>query len=185
MFCSIYKLLISQAEDTGKGLPGFVTRHLHRCDDCREFSRVSVSLTHRLTEEAGEFFQGRDKGLEERIISAVDRERKTQPVLRRRPYFLPRPVLAATVLVLAVSLGIIFQVIPPGDAGTNNNLFNGLTVLELKLPEAPIEDIAVRVESPMTSELDGVKETVESGVKFIATVLDFNIPGAGGAPDRY
>lgn len=175
MFCFIYKWMISWALDSGKGLPGAANRHIDRCSDCREFARLSGFLATRLTQDAPGFLQsGHETSdmLNIKITSALDTKTPTQLTRRQRFNFIPKPALAAALLVLAVAIAVLFQVIPfttptPGERPIND-LSESVTV---KNPLQIIE----KVESPIESEMRSLGRSVNSAAKFLISRLDIKI----------
>lgn len=175
MFCFIYKWMISWALDSGKRLPGVVSRHIDRCSTCREFARLSGFLAARLTQDAPGFLQKNhdtDDRLNIRISSALDT--KAAPQLKRRPHinFIPKPALAAALVLLAVAIAVIFRVIPftspaPGERSIND-LPESVTV---KKPLQIIE----KIESPIESEMRSLGQSINSAAKFLVSRLDIKI----------
>ena len=175
MFCFIYKWMISWALDSGKRLPGVMSRHIDRCGNCREFARLSGFLAARLTEDAPGFLQKNhdtDDWLNIKISSALDT--KTPPQLTRRPRFnfMPKPALATALVLLAVAIAVIFRVIPltaPAPGGPSiNELSKPVTV---KNPLQIIE----KVESPIESEMRSLGQSINSAAKFLVSRLDIKI----------
>ena len=175
MFCFIYKWMISWGLDSGKRMPGAVNRHIDRCSTCREFARLSGFLSTRLTEDAPGFLQKNhdtDDWLNIKISSALDT--KAPPQLKRRPSFnfMPKPALAAALVLLAVAIAVIFRVIPltaPAPGGPSiNELSKPVTV---KNPLQIIE----KVESPIESEMRSLGQSINSAAKFLVSRLDIKI----------
>lgn len=179
MFCFFHKWFISRTLDVGNRLPGFVSRHLGHCRECRDFYRLSGSLAPRLSHDAAEFLLERKDLLDERINSALasrrEPEQNREPVFNRRrtPLFAPVPLLAAALLVLAVAIGLILQTIPPGTTGNDQNPFSSLS--EIRLGKTSLPEIIGRVESPIESEMTGLKQTVNSATEFLLSCLDIKI----------
>lgn len=53
MRCSLFRIAISAAADSGRPLGPMTTRHLRGCSDCRRFQRVCRVLDETLRSEAG------------------------------------------------------------------------------------------------------------------------------------
>jgi hypothetical protein len=175
MFCFIYKWIISWALDSGKGLPGVVNRHIGRCSSCREFARVSGLLAARLTKDAPGFLQRSPDTydtLNIKITSALDVKSPPQLTLRRRFNFMPKPALAAALVVLAVAIAIFFQVIPFTAPGTVENSINDLS--ESVIVKNPLQVIK-QVESPIESEIRSLGQSINSAAKFLVSRLDVKI----------
>ena len=173
MFCMITKWFISRSLDTGKKLPGFVTHHLQSCADCRNFHTLSGSLTQRLTRDGGVILRERDDALNERIHSSLAPEPQPVVVKRRKPSHIFVPAFAAALFVLVVAMGVVLQDRTPGAPGSDQNPLTGLSGL---LPEkASLPELVGRVESPMETEMSGLKQTVNSAAKFLISCLDIKI----------
>jgi hypothetical protein len=174
MFCFIYKWIISWALDSGKGLPGIVNRHIGRCSNCREFARVSGLLATRLTRDAPGFLQRNHDTydtLNIKITSALD-TKSPQLTLRRRFNFMPRPALAAALVVLTVAIAVIFQVIPFNAPGPGENSIDDLSdSIIVKNPLQVIE----QVESPIESEIRSLGQSINSAAEFLVSCLDVKI----------
>jgi hypothetical protein len=116
--------------------------------------------------------------LNEKIITAL----VTTPVPSsgsvRRRVRLPVPALAAGLVVLVVTIGIIFQVgpgrVPEVGEGTASSL-EAFDFDKISLPE-----ILERVESPIEVEMDNLKQSMKSAAEFISSVVDVQI---GADPD--
>ena len=174
MFCFIYKWIISWALDSGKGLPGAANHHIGRCSGCREYTRLSGLLATRLSQDAPGFLQrGHDSydTLNIKITSALDAKSPPQLTPMRRFYFMPKPALAAALVVLAVAIAVIFQVIPFTAPGTGERSINDLSESIVKNPLKVIE----QVESPIESEIRSLGQSINSAAKFLVSRLDVKI----------
>lgn len=177
MFCFIYKWFISRALDLGKGLPGFVTRHVRHCKTCREFSHLSQLLNRELVREAPQFLRQskRDDSLNEKILSALTF--KAGPVVPKKrgrlrsPFRVP--ALAAAVVVLVVTIGIIWQTIPSRVPNTGGEIMNDLS--ELEIGSVSWQDMVGGVESPLETEMQELKQSVHSAAEFLISNLDIKI----------
>jgi len=182
MFCFLYKWMISRASDLGKKLPGPVGRHISRCRDCRDFARFSRSLPGRFARDLPGFFQESKQFLEEKIIAGLG----AQPVrgLPRKRRLLPVPALslAAALVILVVSAGIIFKIIPsaaPGPVETGEKIIGSIS--ESSFAEIPFKGMVGRMESSVEAEMRGLEKSVKSAAQHLASCLDFKIgPRPGG-----
>lgn len=182
MFCFIHKWFISRRQDTGKSLPGFVTRHLAGCDECRDFDRLSSSLANRLSQDARALIRQQDSFLNERISSALAAagNRVSQPFKarpRRNPLLAPIPLFAAALLVLAAVTGIILQTIQDRHPGPD--LDRSFGAVDFEIGETSLVDIAGQVESPMEREMAALENTMKSAAGFIKDCLDIKISPTG------
>jgi len=177
MFCFIYKWMISQALDSGKDLAGVVTRHIQHCSACGDFYRLSQSLNHTLVREASRFLGESNDTLNEKIISAIDT--RSAPRLTKRRIPLPISALAAALVVVAVTVGILLQTIPVNvnTSISNKNPLNELT--EFDIANISLKEIIGRVESPIESEMLYLKQSITSASEFLISCLDIKIGETG------
>jgi hypothetical protein len=176
MFCFLHKWMISRASDLGKELPGPVSRHIRRCRACREFARVSQSLPGRFARDVPGFLQESNHFLEEKMIAAL----AAQPVtgLPRKRRFLPIPALslAAALVILVVSAGIIFKIIPfaaPGPIDKGEKTIAQIS--ESTLANISFTGIMGRMEASVEAEMRGLEKSVKSAAEHLASCLDFKI----------
>jgi len=175
MLCSVYKWLISQAADSGKPVSGFVKNHSHRCNSCREFAQLCESLKPKFAQDKHAILENTDRALDEKIISALSEERASlssrqgtgRKYHARRPALVPS--LAAASLVIAISLSIVFIVIPHSRKTTSF-----IRPSELVSAASP-EVLLVKVESPLKKEYLELKKTFNTTTEYLRSVLDFDI----------
>lgn len=175
MFCTVYKWLISQAADSGKPVSGFVKNHTHRCDSCREFVQLCESLKPKFAQDKHALFENADRALDKKIISSLAEERTSlsdhqgtgRKYHPRRPALVPS--LAAASLVIAISLSIIFIVIP--QSRKRPSFIRPSELVSAASP--PV--LLVKVESPLEKEYQGLKKTFNSTTEYLSSVLDFHI----------
>ena len=175
MFCFIYKWMISWALDSDKALPGVVNRHIDRCGTCREFARLSGPLATRLTQDAPGFLQKNhdtNGRLNIKITSALDTKTPTQLTRPQRFNFLPKPALAAALVLVVVAIAVILQVIPftapAPEEPSIDDLPKSVTV---KNPLRILE----KVESPIEAEMRSLGQSINSAAKFLVSRLDIKI----------
>jgi hypothetical protein len=175
MFCTIYKWLISQAADSGKPISGFVKSHTHKCESCREFAQICESLTPKFAQDKHAILEKTDGELKKKILSAVLKEKASQSGHQEIPrkYSVRKPAfvasLAAAVLVIAISLSIIFIVIPHSRRTTSFGQPSEL------VSAASPEVLLVKAESPLEKEYLELKKTFNSTTEYLRSVLDFQI----------
>jgi hypothetical protein len=175
MFCFIYKWMISWALDSGNRLPGAANRHIDRCSPCREFARLSGFLAARLTQDASGFLQkshDSDDWLNIKISSALDKKTPTQLTRRQRFNFMPKPALAAALVVLAVAIAVIFRVIPFTTPPPGENSINDFS--KSVIVKNPLQ-VLQQVESPIESEMRSLGHSINSAAKFLVSRLDVKI----------
>lgn len=183
MFCFLYKWMISRAQDLGKELPGPVNRHIRRCRACREFARFSQSLPGRFVRDVPGFLQENNHFLEEKMIAALAAKPGTG--LPRKRHFLPIPALslAAALVILVVSAGIIFKIIPTAAPEPIDRVEKTIdNIAESTLAKIPFKSIVGRMESSVEAEMRGLEKSVKSAAEHLASCLDFKIaPRDNGA----
>jgi hypothetical protein len=177
MFCFINKWLISRSLDLGKRLPALVTRHLGHCRSCREFYRLSESISRRLSREAAEFIRKRDNRLNEKILSALTAKStpRLAPRFPRFPRFRPWPIpiLAAASVVLVVAIGIVILTTPTAAPLIDKNPLDELS--QLGIARTPLPEIAARLESPIDSEMQELRQSIRSASDFLLSCLDVQL----------
>ncbi len=175
MFCTVYKWLISQAADSEKPISGFVKNHTHRCDSCREFAQLCESLKPKLEKDKHAILKKADKALNKKIISALSKEKAplsarqgtVRTYLARKPALIPS--LVAVCLVIAISLSIIFIVIP--HSRDRSSFGRPSELVSAASPRA----LLVKAESPLEKEYLGLKKTFNTTTEYLRSVLDFHI----------
>lgn len=175
MFCTAYKWLISQAADSGKPVSGFVKNHIHRCDSCREFAQICESLKPKLVKDKQAIIKNTDEALNKKIISALPKENASlsgrqgtvRTYLSRKPALVPS--LAAACVVIAISLSIIFIVIP---LSRDTSSFGRPSEL---VSAASPRVLLVKAESPLEKEYLELKKTFNATTEYLRSVLDFHI----------
>lgn len=185
MFCFFYKWMISRTQDSGKSkaLPGLVSRHINRCRTCREFVRFSQSLPGKFARDVPGFLQENNRFLEEKMIAAL----AAKPVtgLPRKRRFLPIPALslAAALVILVVSAGIIFKIIPAAAPEPIDNVEKTIAqISESTFAGIPFQGIAGRMEASVEAEMRGLEKTVKSAAQHLASCLDFKIAPRDNGP---
>ena len=175
MFCNVYKWMISQAADSEKPVSGFVKNHTRRCDSCREFARLCESLKPKFAQDKLALLENADRALNKKIISALAEERASaseqhaasRKLMAQRPALVP--FLAAAFLVLAISLSLIFIVIPYSKKTASFGRPSEL------VSAASPEVFLAKVESPLEKEYQELKKTFNSTTEYLRSVLDFHI----------
>lgn len=187
MFCFFYKWMISRTQDLGKSkaLPGLVSRHINRCRACREFVRFSQSLPGRFTLDVPGFLQESNHFLEEKMIAGLAAKPLTGLPRKRHLLTIPALSLAAVLVILVVSAGIIFKIIPAAPPGPIDKGEKTIAqISESTLAKIPFKSIVGRMESSVEAEMRGLEKSVKSAAKHLASCLDFKIAprenGAGG-----
>lgn len=175
MFCTVYKWLISQAADSGKPLSGFVKNHTQRCDSCREFAQLCESLKPKFAQDKHAILKNYDEALSKKIISALPKERASESGrLRISRKFLTRrkvliPSLAAAFMVVAISASIIFIAV---HRSRNMGPFGHPSEL---VSAASPEVLLAKAESPLETEYQELKKTLDTTTKFLRSYLEFHI----------
>jgi hypothetical protein len=175
MLCTIYKWMISWHLDSGKELSGTVSRHIRRCRNCREFARISSSLGQKFNRDAFGFFQRNNdfhNKLDIEITSTLDERPKNRLTPKQRLHFRLIPALTAALLAVLVTSVILFQVAPLTTSRPDKNpvtAFPGAIFTKNPL------HIVKKVESPIEAEMNKVRQSIDSAVKFLVSRLDVKI----------
>lgn len=175
MFCTVYKWLISQAADSEKPIPGLVKNHTHKCDSCREFARLCESLKPKFAQDKHTILEKAHREFDKRIISALSKENASLSGRQGKPrkFSVRKPAFvawaAAASLVLAISLSIVFLVIPH-----SKKELSFVRPSELVSATSP-ELMLVKAESPLAKEYLGLKKTFNSTKEYLRAALDFRI----------
>ncbi len=175
MFCAIYKWLISQAVNSGKPLPGRLLRHTRRCASCHEFAQFCGSLRPKLAQDKRAVLDHHTDEFNQKIMSALSKELSSIPAAQpgiqksktQRPALIP--VLAAALLVLAVSLSIILLRAPRSEKEIS------LVRISEVVSAASPEDVLGRLETPLEKEYVELKQTLNSTTKFLLSSLNYHI----------
>lgn len=175
MFCTVHKWFISRAADSGKPLRGFVKKHTHRCDSCREFARLCESLKPRFAQDKQAILENSGRALVQKIMSALPEEKSSVPghQVAARKFLARKPALAASLaaasLVLAVSLSLIFIVIP--HSRETASFGQPLELLNAASPQV----LLAKAESPLEKEYLELKKTFNTTTEYLRYFLDFHI----------
>lgn len=176
MFCSVHKWKISRAMDSGKPISGNVQKHLSKCDSCREFAELCISLKSKFTKDKRAILQGFDEGLNKKIMASIPERPEMTPELGRRARASKKPLrspvlipsLAAALTVLVISISLIF-VLP------HSKQAQSLGQISTLISAASPENMLSKVESPLEKEYTELKRAFESTSKYLISSLDFRI----------
>jgi len=174
MFCFITKWMVSRSHDTGKPLSGLTARHIGRCGECSAFARATESLGAALRRDARELKRDGNNALNEKIISSLITERVRVP--RRR--FMPAPAFAAALLVVLITATVLFRTGPVSTP--DPGVFPAIEVPgTMDTPDVlrNVTDIAVKVESPIETEMHSLERSVKSAAQSLLDGLDPKIKG--------
>ncbi|MGD9346039.1 MAG: hypothetical protein PVH84_09275 [Candidatus Aminicenantes bacterium] len=168
MFCAIYKWFISSAQDSRKPIPTFLNRHIQRCESCREFAELHESLTETSIKDLPCIDDDKKSVLASSIISALDNERETVKPPDRRTSLIP--VFVSSFVLLAVAAGIYFLTSPRPNS---SHFFNSLSAIDNTI--SSFEERLDKVNSPLQTEYEDLKQTMKSTTEFFASYLDVKI----------
>jgi len=168
MFCAIYKGFISLAQDSGKPIPAFANRHIQRCDSCREFAGLHESLMETNVKDLSCIGDDKKSVLAANIIAAFDNDPEKAKSPARRSSLIP--VFVSAFALLAVAAGIYFLTSPRPESAY---LFNTLSALDNTITS--FEERLDKVNSPLVTEYEDLKQTVRSTTEFFASYLDVKI----------
>ncbi|MEN8223711.1 MAG: hypothetical protein ABFR36_10725, partial [Acidobacteriota bacterium] len=158
-------------EESGKKLPGFVTKHLEKCSDCRSYRGLSLQLS-----SVNPYNDISDQSMADlnRKISANLFNNKSEENKLRTGLFSPVP-LVALFFIMIFSIGVLlFQ-------GINKPSKNGEVKPLIKLTAArdikDLNDLFSKVENPIKKEAEELKRSVNSAGEYLKSVMDFGLPG--------
>jgi hypothetical protein len=160
--------LLSKSWDKNQTITGFLNRHLRRCASCREYARFLESLHHKFTQDTPNLLKTSPSALNERIISALDKDIKPKTTKTARPFMLP--ALAASLAALIIVAGLIFKITPFQKGEPVGSAFP-----RFDIPTAPVENFLQEMESPYEEEFLDLKETMKSTAEFLISRLDVNL----------
>jgi hypothetical protein len=161
MFCRLFRFMISSAADSGKRIGPVTSRHVARCESCRQFLQSCRQIAERLQSEASEWERG--SGPLCRPLSL-----NTTRMLTRSHGFPIRVALAAVAciaIIAAVTLSL---------------------VTSTRRPQAPAAPVGVAmpagtqwtmrwveiVQTPLAAEAENLTNDAKSGIRFLAACLD-------------
>ena len=169
MLCSIYKLEISRALDSGKPLSGLAKRHLRRCSPCREFARFGRELEQRLTHDAATLLENHHVSLGEKVLLSLDGRTESPSVPKR---ILWKPVLAAAGLLAVVSASLIWLV-----TARSHQMPSLESLLKYDAPGVYLEKAAQKAESPYETEIQELKKALGTAAGIIEASLNIGLGG--------
>jgi len=152
MRCGLVKWQVSRAADTGKPLSRFARRHMARCQDCRNFERLSHSLNG--LAEIPMLLQS-DESYKHRILDVI--HRAPQEVAVAKPSFLVRwrPAFVGASLAFVLALGVLWIAGPFRATGSTLGGFKDMDI-------SPIKKIFSEVESPYKEEFEEINKGLDS-----------------------
>jgi len=174
MLCSIYKLEISRALDSGKPLSGLAKRHLRRCSPCREFARFGRELEQRLTHDAATLLENHHVSLGERALSSLGRRTELPSIPRRilgKPVWVAAAVSAIFLVAIVLATRILF-VTPRSDQTPSLE-----SLLKYEAPRVYLEKAAQKAESPYETEIQELKKALGTAAGIIEASLNIGLGG--------
>ena len=155
MYCSLLKLIISNAMDSDRPIPRFAARHLARCDSCREFAEMAGVLEEKLVEDA------RGPGI---TLGSLVPESVTVPArpLVCRPAF---ALVVSCVLVLVAVLAAIYT--GPRETETSNNT----AAIELWVPSIGDTNPLKAIDGVFAQELATLGDDAYAAVSYVANIF--------------
>lgn len=163
--------------DSGKPTSSKVHRHMNKCDSCRKYAELCTSLKPKFTQDKHLILQNFHAGLNKKIMAGIPEKPELLPESGRkvRDHNWPfrrlalMPSLAAAVSVLAISISILFFVLPR--AKQTPSLGQISTLVSAASPE----NVLLGVESPLEKEYAELKRTFESTSKLLISSFEFRI----------
>jgi hypothetical protein len=188
MLCTLSRLMISRAEDTGKKLPGIVARHVGRCPACGAFARASMALASGLRSErvdllakVPEFEVDPEAGAA--LPQPERRDVEVAPRGSRRFLFGLRPLpVAAAALVLVATAIVLFQV-PRHETAANPQELAAARAAIKSLTSAPeeLKGVFGEAESSLDKERRVLEKSLFSAVDYLQARLNIKIERKGNA----
>jgi len=132
-------------------------------------------LNQQLFSEGRELLRENQSDLNQRLISAFKHQRTPVKSKANRRLFIP--VFASAVVLLFVAFGVIFQLIPTSSSPSDGGSLN--VVSQINFKGEVWSDYFNNLESPFQSEVNGLRESVESASEFLMACLDFKIGNSG------
>lgn len=172
MKCFISKIIIDSREETGRKLPGFVSKHLEKCRDCRAYRNLGKQLSS--VDPYSTISDLSMADLNRKIVSELHSNNTKGKDRFRRRIFSPVPVAAALFFII-LSLGIfLFQNLDEPSKTFDSNLMAGFeTPKNIK----GLNDLFTKVESPIVKEAEELRRSLNSAGKYLRSVMDFGLPG--------
>ena len=171
MFCWLYRLIISNAADTGSELSHATQRHIDNCANCREFRQICLSLGEGLKREAAQRGAGDElpADLVRRVLAAA-------PAKSAETFTLPirwtRPALAAACIVVAALIAVFSLTwgpdeAPPAEPPRIDGLYGLIDDGHLRLRRT----WTGLVDKPLTEEIENLTRGTESAVRFLVACV--------------
>lgn len=170
MFCFLHKWLISQAQDSGKSIPKSTRRHLSLCRTCNEFVNLCHRFENKTAQDKPLYAPPNLSALEKKISSRL--HAATIPSSHPTRRFALAPMLVATSLVLAISIGVFLL---KGPSSNSARILPQLS--QVTLAPASLTEAMIKVESPLETEMRAWHQTMTSTADFLRSCLDIQLGG--------
>ena len=163
MICWFFRIMISNASDSDRGLPVIVKRHIRRCSACCEFHRTCMTLGWELPAQAVVAKAHMADHLGPRMAAG-------EPAVKR---YVPRPrfgsrrlaAVAAIALISAVAALIVF----------GPHFINGSPPVAQQPVAMGIQDVpipwSVALRNPLQTELNSLTNDTQSAVRFLVACV--------------
>jgi hypothetical protein len=150
---------------------------MSKCDSCREYAELCTSLKPKFTQDKHLILQEFEEALNKKIMAAIPEKPEPEPEPGRRatapkgPLRRPAlvPSLAATISVMAITIGVLFFVLPRAEQTPS------LGQISSFVSAASPENVLINVESPLEKEYAELKRAFESTGKFLISSFEFRI----------
>ena len=170
MGCLFKRYLISLRLDSGKPLSSWMEEHSRFCNVCGSLITVEKNL---MNQAPSDLRSEKKELLTNRIINALDSEVKYNKILKKRNFFTPVYVTAASLFLITLSIIFINRAGESDRKGTESSIIKAVTQpIEI---DDRINSIFAKVESPMQEEAENLKRSIVSVKQYFTKVLDFNL----------
>jgi len=159
---------VSKALDSGKPYSDRVKHHLNRCTSCREFVKFSERLQTKTAAAKPDFSRGYSTSLPHRVMANLDTLPASKSKRGLQRYLVP--VTTSAVLILAVSASVLFLTSP------RNVALEPLDeLLPLSQAQTNLGDTLKKLDSPLETEYQSLKNTVEATTEYLISRFDIKL----------
>ena len=166
MLCRLFRFMISLAADSGKGIGPVTSRHIARCESCRQFFRSCQRLAEGLQSETAEW----ERGLTPRCSRPSLKNARTPARRHGSPVRAALAAAACIIVIVAITLSLVTSARPPhAPAPTVGLAMPTSTQWTTKWLEI--------VQTPLATEAENLTSDAKSGIRFLAACLDVHPAG--------
>ena len=166
MLCRLFQFMISSAADSGRRVGPATTRHLARCESCRQFLRSCRQIAEQLQSEAAEW--------ERDLRPLYDPSALNNAPMPARSCGSPMRVALAAAACIAIGAAVALSL-----------------MTSTKRSRSPVAPVGVAipagtqwttkwcgiVQAPLATEAENLRSDAKSGIQFLAACLDVRPAG--------